>query len=44
MRYRNKRVWRIPLGLGEIQYGILSGQIGLWWRGRWYCLRKARNM
>lgn len=45
-RYRNKLYWRIPGG--EVQYGLLSRRITVWWRRKrrlvWLCLRAGDVM
>lgn len=37
--FKHKRImykdyWQIPFGLGEVQYGRLTGRVVIWWRGR----------
>lgn len=36
MRYRSKSYWRLPFGLGEIQYGHVSHSVHVWLKGRCY--------
>lgn len=34
MKVGRKYYWRLPWGLGEVQYGTLSHTWTVWWRGR----------
>lgn len=36
MRYGYKSYWKLPFGLGEIQYGHITGRITIWFRGKRY--------